>query len=274
MFEMTLHNKFPVRLIEIFFILKDIIVYNHGGGAKVPPGLPKSPMTRQRALPSQYLDERYHNLSQRYNYYRWVLSPTSNSFSMFTHLRSRSQDAERPRTHDKWLQTDFDESSTTRTISHSVERTYRSYSSHLYDRHAHIRDYTPKRYSEEHSTHFSSGGRQQEGQQNGGYHEKTSKKTVKLFIDHLCLLEVRLVPGLPPLGSKCRRPFPSLRLRPASTSTVRSTPMLTLSISSTSLAGAPSPNTPALSTSRLRADQSVHCTTKRETLKSCPLRNC
>nr|CAD2129254.1 unnamed protein product [Meloidogyne enterolobii] len=115
----------------------------------LPPGLPKAPATKKNILPSSYLDERYHNISQRYNYYR-----------------SRSQDQEQrgQRKHDKWLQTDPEElmelnnvpfehtsrsvgrTTTTEKRSHHL-RTYRSYSSHLYDRHAYARDYSSPRRS-------------------------------------------------------------------------------------------------------------------------------
>ncbi|CAK5121924.1 unnamed protein product [Meloidogyne enterolobii] len=154
---------------KVQHVVEDIIVYRHGGGGSagpvrrmLPPGLPKAPATKKNILPSSYLDERYHNISQRYNYYR-----------------SRSQDQEQrgQRKHDKWLQTDPEElmelnnvpfehtsrsvgrTTTTEKRSHHL-RTYRSYSSHLYDRlkdflkikknltrHAYARDYSSPRRS-------------------------------------------------------------------------------------------------------------------------------
>ncbi|KAL7080669.1 hypothetical protein ACQ4LE_000660 [Meloidogyne hapla] len=141
---------------KVQHVVEDIIVYKHGGSGSagpvrrvLPPGLPIAPAPRKTILPSSYLDERYHNISQRYNYYR-----------------SRSQDQEQrgQRKHDKWLQTDPEEllelnnipfehtsrsvgrTTTTEKRSHHL-RTYRSYSSHLYDRHAYARDYSSPRRS-------------------------------------------------------------------------------------------------------------------------------
>ncbi|CAK5121400.1 unnamed protein product [Meloidogyne enterolobii] len=143
---------------KVQHVVEDIIVYRHGGGGSagpvrrmLPPGLPKAPATKKNILPSSYLDERYHNISQRYNYYR-----------------SRSQDQEQrgQRKHDKWLQTDpeelmelnnvpFEHTHTSRSVGRTTTtekrshhlRTYRSYSSHLYDRHAYARDYSSPRRS-------------------------------------------------------------------------------------------------------------------------------
>ncbi|KAI1717973.1 hypothetical protein DdX_06382 [Ditylenchus destructor] len=129
-------------------VTEDIIVYDHGRGT-LPP---LSPTFRRIANGGRnYSPHRpaYYNVDQRYNYYR-----------------SRSQDPLRSvRAEDKGFQTDFDSINNldsvclptaqaeedTRRHSRSLSRTarsattdiqtYRSYSSHLYNRHDYIDDY-------------------------------------------------------------------------------------------------------------------------------------
>ncbi|KAI1731564.1 hypothetical protein Ddc_00388 [Ditylenchus destructor] len=129
-------------------VTEDIIVYDHGRGT-LPP---LSPTFRRIANGGRnYSPNRpaYYNVDQRYNYYR-----------------SRSQDPLRSvRAEDKGFQTDFDSINNldsirlptaqaeedTRRHSRSLSRTarsattdiqtYRSYSSHLYNRHDYIDDY-------------------------------------------------------------------------------------------------------------------------------------
>ena len=73
-------------------------------------------------------------------------------FRVVKYYRSRSQDPLSARTQDQSLQTDSEDISQynrSRSINRTVEQTYRSYSSHLYNRHAYIDNYNrPRRTSQ------------------------------------------------------------------------------------------------------------------------------